>query len=106
MGRRADDGNRREWVARLQRRRESGLTVAEFCEWDGVSVAAFYKWQKTLCDTKSPRSSTTICMQISIRVRAIIAESRVFSGSRPTVESDGGALLSHATDDRGCDRLR
>lgn len=46
MGRRADGAKRREWVDRLARREASGLTVAEFCEWEGVSVAAFYNWQK------------------------------------------------------------
>ena len=41
MGRRADDGKRVEWIQRLRRRDTSGLTVATFCEWEGVSVAAF-----------------------------------------------------------------
>jgi hypothetical protein len=48
MGRRANDGKRREWIERLQRREESGLSVALYCDWEGVSVAAFYNWQKKL----------------------------------------------------------
>ena len=48
MGRPIDWGKRREWEDRLARRESSGLTVAEFCEWEGVSVAAFYQWRKKL----------------------------------------------------------
>ncbi|MFN9291736.1 MAG: IS66 family insertion sequence element accessory protein TnpA [Planctomyces sp.] len=48
MGRRADDRKRDEWIQRFRRRKTSGLTVATFCEWLGVSVAAFYRWRKKL----------------------------------------------------------
>ncbi|MFN5900892.1 MAG: IS66 family insertion sequence element accessory protein TnpA [Planctomyces sp.] len=48
MGRRADDRRRDEWIQRFRRRETSGLTVATFCEWEGVSVAAFYRWRKKL----------------------------------------------------------
>jgi hypothetical protein len=55
MGRRVDHGKRCEWSERIRRRRKSGLTVAEFCEWEGVSAASFYNWQKKLRGTKSRR---------------------------------------------------
>lgn len=55
MGRRVDHGKHCEWSERIRRRRESGLTVAEFCEWEGVSVASFYNWQKKLRGTKPRR---------------------------------------------------
>lgn len=54
MGRHADHGKHCEWIELIRRRRESGLTVAEFCEWEGVSVASFYNWQKKLRGT-NPR---------------------------------------------------
>ncbi|MEJ7595059.1 MAG: transposase [Planctomycetaceae bacterium] len=60
MGRRVDDGKHCEWSERIRRRRESGLTVAEFCEWEGVSVASFYNWQKRLRDTKSRSQSAEL----------------------------------------------
>jgi hypothetical protein len=59
MGRRADDGKRNDWIQRLRRRETSGLTVATFCEWEGVSVAAFYSWQKKLGAGKSGGRSTS-----------------------------------------------
>ena len=55
MGRHADHGKHCEWIERIRRRRESGLTVAEFCEWEGVSVASFYNWQKKLRGTNPRR---------------------------------------------------
>jgi hypothetical protein len=62
MGRRADGAKRGEWVNRLARREASGLTVAEFCEWEGVSVAAFYNWQKKFtresAEGQSPAKAT------------------------------------------------
>ena len=60
MGRRVDHGKQSEWSERILRRRESGLTVAEFCEWEGVSVASFYNWQKKLRGTKSRKQSVEL----------------------------------------------
>ena len=60
MGRLENQGKRGEWSERLRRRRESGLTVAEFCEWEGVSVASFYNWQKKLRVEKSRSRSTAV----------------------------------------------
>lgn len=57
MGRRADHEKHCEWSERIRRRRQSGLTVAEFCEWEGVSVASFYNWQKRLRVAKTRRQS-------------------------------------------------
>ena len=60
MGRGAGDGKRGEWIERLRRREESGLTVAQFCDWEGVSVAAFYNWQKKLRVEESRSRSTAV----------------------------------------------
>ena len=60
MGRRVDHGKHCEWSERIRRRQESGLTVAEFCEWEGVSVASFYNWQKKLRGTTSRRRTVEL----------------------------------------------
>ena len=36
------------WRDRLQRFQSSDLTVTAFCDWEGVSQAAFYVWRKKL----------------------------------------------------------
>jgi hypothetical protein len=58
MGRKIDWEKRQEWEERLARREFSELTVAEFCEWEGVSVAAFYQWRKKLSGRPAGRRSS------------------------------------------------
>jgi hypothetical protein len=49
------------WRVRLQRYQQTDLTVAAFCEWEGVSPAAFYIWRKKLAvgSEVSPRQSAS-----------------------------------------------
>lgn len=49
MGRGVDVVKRQEWRSRFRRFSQLGLTVAEFCHWEGVSVATFYNWRRK-CD--------------------------------------------------------
>ena len=72
MGRPIDLGKRREWADRLARRESSGLTVAEFCEWEGVSMAAFYQWRKklrgeTACRPTPKQRPSAICDDGGVR---------------------------------------
>ena len=46
--RRDPAATRQRWVDRVQRFRDSKLTVARFCLAEGVSVPAFYFWRRTL----------------------------------------------------------
>jgi hypothetical protein len=52
MGRGVDVGKRQAWAERFRRFSELGVTVAEFCDWEGVSVATFYNWRRK-CDVRS-----------------------------------------------------
>lgn len=58
MGRQINWEKRRQWEDRLSRRESSGLTVAEFCEWEGVSVAAYYQWRKKFSDGAESRPAS------------------------------------------------
>jgi hypothetical protein len=49
MGRGVNVGKRQAWSERFRRFSELGVTVAEFCDWEGVSVATFYNWRRK-CD--------------------------------------------------------
>ena len=44
------------WCQRVDRQRQSGLTVSEFCREEGVSSANFYRWKQKL-QGKSPSKS-------------------------------------------------
>ena len=46
------------WLRRMQRFSQSRLTVAEFCDREAVSVAAFYQWRRKLV-TLASQSETT-----------------------------------------------
>jgi transposase len=39
---------RQRWTERLDRYRQSGLTVTDFCAEEGVSVPSFYLWKRKL----------------------------------------------------------
>jgi hypothetical protein len=56
MVRGGDPGKRRVWAERFRRHARSGLSVAEFCEWEGVSIATFYNWRKKLTGDHPKRS--------------------------------------------------
>jgi transposase-like protein len=48
MARRTDSGRAAFWRELIERRRRSGLSVAEVCEQAGVSTPSFYQWQRKL----------------------------------------------------------
>ena len=48
------------WRDRLRRFQSSDLTVAAFCDWEGVSQAAFYMWRKKLQADSGLRSRKTV----------------------------------------------
>jgi len=39
-----------QWTSRLERFKNSELTVARFCQDEGVSIASFYQWKKKLAE--------------------------------------------------------
>ena len=57
FGRRPDPALRQLWHQRLQRFRHSGLSVADFCDREEVSVASFYAWKRRLHDNAAPASA-------------------------------------------------
>ena len=50
MSRRVNESLPMEWRKRLREQASSGLTVADFCRREKVSVANYYKWKQKLCD--------------------------------------------------------
>jgi hypothetical protein len=48
MGRSADAAKVSVWRLRLKRFAGSGLSVARFCEAEGVSASSFFRWRKRI----------------------------------------------------------
>ena len=61
VSRRADSraATRELWLDRLARFPESGLTVAQFCAIEAVSVPTFYSWKRRLAAESSPPQHAT-----------------------------------------------
>jgi transposase-like protein len=68
-GRRPDPATRRRWQRRLQRFRNSGLSVTDFCTREQVSPASFYAWRRRLRDGHAPAPSDAPCL-VPVRVVA------------------------------------
>jgi transposase len=56
MSRSADSGKRQVWRQRLRRFSSSHLTVAAFCQAEGVSVPSFYQWRRILGQAAAEKS--------------------------------------------------
>ena len=46
----------RQWLERFDRQGASGLSVASFCEREGISSVSFYHWRKRLRRTPQPKA--------------------------------------------------
>jgi hypothetical protein len=57
MARRADSDRGTFWRELIERRRHSGLSVAQFCAEVSVSPASFYQWQRKLCGDAAPENN-------------------------------------------------
>ena len=82
MARAADGAAERTWRERLERQRRSGLSIAAFCEREGVSTAAFYQWRRRLSEQNSPLQQSPLFVPVTVRAAA---------GVR--IELPGGAVV-------------
>jgi hypothetical protein len=69
MARRRDAAVQRQWRERLGRYRRSGLTVADFCDLEGVSTASWYVWRRRLAGTResASRQATPLFVPLAVR---------------------------------------
>ena len=64
------------WRDRLRRFQSSGLTVTAFCDWEGVSQAAFYVWRKKLqADSGLPSRKTVARVSVSVQQHHLVFRS-------------------------------
>ena len=57
MSRHSDPRKTAAWERRIARFSDSGLTVARFCDREGVSVATFHYWQRKLRDASATEAA-------------------------------------------------
>lgn len=60
MTRGLDHEKRRAWVAKLERFRASGLTIAKFCAEEKIRVQTFHYWARRIRAAQSVRSTPSV----------------------------------------------
>jgi hypothetical protein len=59
MAKGLDEAKRQAWVARLERFRASGQTIAKFCDDEKVSVQTYYYWVRRIAAPATPTRATS-----------------------------------------------
>ncbi|MFN5321613.1 MAG: IS66 family insertion sequence element accessory protein TnpA [Planctomycetota bacterium] len=89
-----------EWKRRLRRYERTELTVAEFCQREGISVSSLYQWMRTLAgmpqgnasELKANRLPKRLPCEASASFRAIEVSPALNSGSA-TIRLPGGVVI-------------
>ncbi len=69
MGRPRDPQSERLWSRRLERHQAGGLSIAAFCEREGIATASFYYWRRRLAEEGiHPRSSQAPPLFVPLRL--------------------------------------
>lgn len=112
MGRLKNAALWESWRARLQRFEDSGQCVRDFCEWEGVSQAAFYLWRRklpggTVPDSQpqvdTPRDQRPLFVPVisdASSLKSSGAESRDSSAIVVMILTDGTRIEMPASDHR------
>jgi transposase-like protein len=95
---------RRVWSEHLRRFSQSGLTVAAFCQREGVSVPSFYQWRRKLGEERGSRtrraqkkahqSPAFVPVEITHSVRRRRIEIRLPNGVQVWLPAGDAAMLT------------
>ena len=95
MGRQSDPRKAAAWGRRLGRFGDSGLTVARFCDREGVLIAAFHYWQRKLRDASTEEAAWSLTTPLAAHFDPV----EVVSRQAVTIRFAGGAVME-ISDDR------
>lgn len=77
MGRGPDPVKRDVWKRRLREFERGDEPVAEFCDREGVSVTAFYRWRRLLASAALPKVTTSRETDAAVQARkGVVGELR------------------------------
>jgi hypothetical protein len=109
MGRVANRELAAQWRQRIAAQGRSGLTVAEFCRQQGVSIGSFYCWKQRVLSTRSRRGSSPAARPSEPARRSTTSPIARFvplpltgseSGTAIVIECRNGLLLRVPCDER------
>jgi len=89
MGRQSDPRKAAAWERRLARFGDSELTVARFCDREGVSIATFHYWQRKLRDASVEETAWATPAAPVARFDPV----EVVSRQAVTIRFAGGAVM-------------
>jgi transposase-like protein len=108
MGRLSGAALRRVWEGRFRRFACGGLTVAAFCEQEGVSTPSFYQWRRRLRESeqqapgvtakrRQPRPRTPqVFVPVRVAPAASAVQMRLPNGVELAVPAGDTAILAAA----------
>ena len=84
----------RQWRDRLRRFDDAELSVAEFCQLEGYSVASFYQWRRKLAHGPTGKQDKAF-IPVAVSAAASAMQHRNHSGQGVDlrIELPGGGLL-------------
>lgn len=86
----------RQWRDRITRFHDSGMTIAEFCDAEGYSVASFYQWRSRLRqDAREPARFIAVDVPDpqGVSVASASIEIELPGGAMVRVNPDGGTSV-------------
>lgn len=81
----AHEVRRQQWALVMQERRESGLTIQEFCRAHEIKEKTFYYWQRRLREA--------VCENLALRQETGIVAAPAFAEVRMSVETPGKEVI-------------
>ena len=75
----AHEVRRQQWALVMKERRESGLTIREYCRDHGIKEKTFYYWQRRLREA--------VCENLALREETAIASAPSFAELRMPMEN-------------------
>lgn len=94
MSRKSNPELFRQWQDRLRRFEDAGLTVAEFCQLEGFSVASFYQWRRKLAQQPGAKPENAfVPVEVPLAAAATQHQNHSDHGVDLRIELPGGGLL-------------
>ena len=90
---------RQAWLDRLSRFATAGVSTAQFCASEGVSVASFYQWKRRLDQPTQPQAADATPRLVPVRLHAapspleLVLPSGVVVRVRPDTDPAALAVL-------------
>lgn len=81
----AHEVRRQQWALVMKERRESGLTIREYCRAHGIKEKTFYYWQRRLREA--------VCENLTLRQETAMTPAPSFAEVRMPVEDSGKDMI-------------